>query len=212
MVSISGFYKRFLNPIEIVQFATQPGAFQPRNVGNGQVIGIEVEFRQNLGSLFNWEKLQDFSFNGNVTFTDSEIEMTPTERNSRVENARTGMEIGTTRDMAGQAPYLVNAGFSYNGKRSGLDIGAYYNVQGPTLQFVGIVDRPDVYSVPFHSLNFSASKPFGSQEQFRAGFKISNLLNDKRESVFRSYGAQDQFFSRLSPGREFSVSLSYRLQ
>ena len=43
-ISISGFYKKFFDPIEIIQYATQPGAFQPRNVGDEQVIGGEFEF------------------------------------------------------------------------------------------------------------------------------------------------------------------------
>ncbi len=48
MISFSGFYKYFFRPIEVVQYATQTGCFQPRNVGDGQVLGIEIEFRQNL--------------------------------------------------------------------------------------------------------------------------------------------------------------------
>ncbi len=207
MFSISGFYKTFENPIEVVQFATQPGAFQPRNVGDGQVIGAEIEFRKNLG--FIDRRLENLSFNGNFTVTDSRIEMNPTEFNSRVENAREGDTIDRTRDMAGQAPYIINAGFSYDGKNNGLDIGIFYNVQGETLQFVGIVDRPDVYSVPFHSLNFSANKTFGADEKIRAGFKVSNLLGDKKESVYQSFGAQDRFFSTIAPATELSVSLGY---
>ena len=46
-VSISAFYKKFINPIEIIQYATQPGAFQPRNVGDGQGLGggFEIPLR-----------------------------------------------------------------------------------------------------------------------------------------------------------------------
>ena len=51
MLSFSGFYKYFIRPIEIVQYATQTGSFQPRNVGDGKVIGIEVEFRQSLDKM-----------------------------------------------------------------------------------------------------------------------------------------------------------------
>ena len=35
------------------------------------------------------------------------------------------------------------------------EMAVFYNVQGPTLYFVGNVDRPDVYTVPFHSVNLS---------------------------------------------------------
>ncbi|MEJ2595721.1 MAG: TonB-dependent receptor, partial [bacterium] len=66
MVSFSLFYKRFLNPIEIVQFATQTGSFQPRNVGDGTVYGSEIEFRQHFGfvspTLTNLSIVANFSY------------------------------------------------------------------------------------------------------------------------------------------------------
>lgn len=210
-VSITGFYKKFINPIEIVQFSAQTGSFQPRNVGDGEVVGGEFEMRQGL--KFIGDKLENFDFSLNVTYTASRILYSATEKESRVANARTGQFIGDYRDMAGQAPYLVNAGFSYNGGTEGFwkgfQAGFYYNVQGPTLQFVGIVDRPDIYSVPFHSLNFNSNKTFGENDQFSIGFKVKNILNDQKESVFRSFAAQDQYFSRLSPGTAFSVKFRY---
>ncbi len=213
MLSLSGFYKNFLNPIEIVQYATQTGSFQPRNVGDGEVFGAEAEVRYDLA--FVSHGLRNLSLLANLTVVESRIKLSSTEYNSRVENARTGQEIGEYRDMAGQAPYLVNAGISYNGGEKGfaegLEAGLYYNVQGPTLLFVGIVDRPDIYSVPFNSLNFNANKKFGKDNRMQLGLKVENILLDKQESVFRSYNAMDQFFGVLDPGMKFSLSFSYSL-
>lgn len=210
-VSVSGFYKQFINPIEIVQFATQTGSFQPRNVGNGQVIGGELELRQSL--KFISEKVKNFDVTFNFTYTRSRIKLSQTEYDSRVMNARTGQNISEYRDMAGQAPYLVNAGFAYNGSKkgffSGFEAGLYYNVQGQTLQFVGIVDRPDIYTVPFHSLNFNCNKAFGPTKRLQVGLKVDNILNDKREAVYKSYKAKDQYFSRLDPGTTFRLKLTY---
>lgn len=211
-ISIGGFYKVFFNPIEIVQFSAQAGSFQPRNVGDGQVIGGELEMRQTL--KFISPKLEDFSFNVNLTYANSRILMNETEYESRVDNARTGQIIDRYRPMAGQAPYLINAGFSYNGGESGFwkgfEAGLFYNVQGKTLEIVGVVDRPDIYVNSFHSLNFNANKTFGGKDQFQAGFKVDNILNDNKESVFVSYMAEDQFFTRLSPGRTFQFKFNYK--
>lgn len=210
-VSISAFYKKFINPIEIIQFATQANAFQPRNVGDGQVIGGELEVRLSLNGIS--EKLKNYSFISNVTVTDSRIELSKTEYESRVANAREGQTIKSYRKMAGQAPFIINAGFSYNGGErgfaDGLEVGLYYNVQGQTLQYVGIVDRPDIYSVPFHSLNFNANKKFGKDQRMTVGLKVSNILNDKKEMVFKSYEAADQYFSRLSIGTTASVKFGF---
>lgn len=210
-VAITAFYKMFFNPIEIVQYTIQPGAFQPRNVGDGTVLGGELEVRQGL-DIFG-EKMKNFTFSLNVTYTYSRIKFSETEKQSRDDNARAGETIGTHRDMAGQAPYLINAGFSYDGSLDkdakflkGFEIGAYYNVQGRTLQFVGIANRPDIYSVPFHSLNLTMNKRFGEKQQYRFGFKASNLLNDKKESVFYTHNTKEEFFQSLAPGFRFSFS------
>lgn len=208
-ISISTFYKSFKNPIEIVQYVQIANNFQPRNVGDGQLFGLELELRKNLS--FASEKLQDFSINGNVTMIESQIDINPTEFQSRLDNARTGENIDGTRQMAGQAPYIVNFGLSYEGLDNFINAALFYNVQGETLQFVGIADRPDVYTVPFNSLNFNISKSFGDDQRMNFGFKVTNLLNDKREFVQQSFGSKDQIFSSLNPGRTFSISFSYNL-
>ena len=43
-ISISGFTKKFFDPIEIIQYATQPGAFQPRNVETGRLLEENLKF------------------------------------------------------------------------------------------------------------------------------------------------------------------------
>ena len=213
MVSLSGFYKSFSNPIEIVQYATQTGSFQPRNVGDGKVLGVEIEFRQGLDIIT--QSLSNFSLNANLSFTNSTIELSATEYLSRVENARTGQTIDKYRVMAGQAPSLINGGLSYNGGENGFwkgfEAGLYYNVQGTTLQYVGIADRPDIYMLPFHSLNFNTSRFIGKDNRTQIGFKIDNLLDDKKESVFKSFSPTDQFFTKLEPGITFQFKLSYSL-
>jgi hypothetical protein len=209
-VSVSGFYKTFKNPIEMVQFATQTGSFQPRNVGDGQVYGIEVEFRKNLDFL--GESFKNITLSSNASYIESRIELSSTEYDSRVANARTGQEIEKYRDMAGQAPYLINAGLLIDsfekGFWNGFEAGLFYNVQGSTLQFVGINDRPDIYSKPFHSLNLNMSKSF--KNGMDVGFKVQNILNSKEESVFKSFRTEDQYFTRLEKGISLALSLKYK--
>jgi len=210
-ISAGVFYKTFANPIELVQYSIQAGSFQPRNVGDGDVLGAEIEMRQNLNPIS--ESLKNLSFQVNFTYTHSQIKLSDTEYESRVEYARTGQSISRYRDMAGQAPYIVNAGFSFDGSENGfgkgLEAGLYYNVQGESLYIVGIQDRPDVYSVPFHSLNFNASKSLGEEQKWKLGLKIDNLLNSGKESIYKNFGAENQFYSKLNPGMTFQLKVSY---
>jgi len=207
-IAVSAFYKAFTNPIEIVQYVQAPNNFQPRNVGDGRVIGAELEVRQNLSLLSG--ALSKFNLVTNFTFTDSEIEMSETEFRSRQDNAREGQSIDNKRDMAGQAPYLINVGVTYQDMDRAFDAGFYYNVQGRTLLFVGIADRPDVYSVPFHNLKFTANKAFGPENQYNISFEAANILGDLREEVFQSFGTGDEIFTQIAPGRIFSFSFGYK--
>jgi hypothetical protein len=210
-VSISAFYKFFNNPIEIVQFATQSGSFQPRNVGDGRVAGTEIEVRQGFGFIKeSWSALGVVT---NITITESRIDLSLTEYLSRVDNARTGQVVNTFRDMAGQAPLVINAGLAYSGGEKGFwknfEAGVYYNVQGRTLLYAGIVDRPDIYTVPFHSLNMNINKSFGEDKKTSVGLKVSNLLNDYREEVYQSFNADDQYFTRLGIGTTIQLKLTH---
>ncbi len=209
--SVSVFYKRFQNPIELVRIPEQQTSqeFQARNVGNGSLIGLEFEFRKSLD--FVDASLTNFSINGNLTLVQSAIDMTVTEYNARKNFEREGETIKNTRQMAGQAPYLINAGLGYSHPETALDVLLFYNVKGPTLTIVGVGLYPDVYQDPFHSLNLSVSKKLGAEKKTNLTFRIQNMLNDNTYSYFQSYEAQQEVFSRQYPGFSFSLGVSVKL-
>lgn len=209
LFSLSGFYKQFNDPIELVRIPEQQTSteFQPRNVGNGTLFGIELEMRKNFG--FISESLENLSFSGNITYVYSQIDMTATEFRSRKTYEKTGQTLDDRRAMAGQAPYVINGGISYSNADMGIETGLFYNVKGPTLYIVGVGLYPDVYNEPFHSLNFSFNKKLGKKGNTSIDFRVSNLLDDEIESYFSSYEAQDQIFSRINPGRAISLGLSH---
>lgn len=206
MVSLSAFYKTFDDPIEIVQLIEGKSNLQPRNVGDGELMGLEFELRQSLSRIHR--ALKYFSFNANFTYTQSEIDISSNELQTRYQSIREGKDSIKTRPMTGQAPYVVNAGISYENPENGITAGTYYNVKGRTLHLVGVGDLPDVYQEPFHNLKFNASYAFGDDDRYNLSFEAENLLNDDREKFFQAYKAQNRPFSRLSPGRSFSLSFS----
>lgn len=209
LLSASVFYKTFSNPIELVRIrqAQTTNEFQPRNVGNGEIYGVEFEVRKRLG--FVSPGLENIMFNANVTLVESILDMNQTELEARQDFEKPGQNVGTTRQMAGQAPYVINAGFSYDNFETGLEAGIFYNVQGETLVVVGGGLFPDVFTEPFHALNFNLNKTFGAEDQVRVNFSVSNILNDVREEFFQSFQSQDQYFNRRSPGTTFGFSLGY---
>ena len=207
-VALSGFYKYFQNPIELVAYsAAAPSNFQPRNVGNATVAGVEFEVRKNLGFI----GLNNFEVNSNFSYIYSAVTRDSAEYAARVASARTGEVISELRPMQGQSPYMVNVGLNYNNPKKGWQGGLFYNVQGEKLYIVGVADNPDVYEVPFHSLNFNLMKTFGEDRQYQMGFGINNIVDDTRDRIFVSYESFSPYFSRWAPGRTFKLTFRYSL-
>ena len=217
IVSVSGFYKDFQNHIELVSFPTNPDNVKPRNAGSSWVYGAEVELKKSLE--FIAPSLKDLFLGTNVSIVRSFVDMntvyvdeaqTETEKQSRESVVKTGETIKDTRSMAGQAPFLINAYLNYSINEIGLNFNLAYNVQGATLTVVGSQRVPDVYSVPFHSVNFNASKTIGANMKSKVSIGIDNILDDVREQVYKSYNAADKIYATYNPGRQFSIKYSYR--
>ena len=208
MIALSGFYKFFKDPIEMTYFESAPTNFTPRNLGEASVFGIEIEVRKNFG--FISKKLENIELNVNASLIESALKFSDIEYNLRLAGLREGETLGNSRPLQGQSPYLINVGLNYGNSLKGLQFGLFYNVQGKTLQVVGTGFYPDVYTMPFHSLNFNLNKTLGEERRSTINFRVNNLLGDEKESRFQSFQATDQYFSLRNPGRVISFGYSYK--
>ncbi|MFA5298166.1 MAG: TonB-dependent receptor [Lutibacter sp.] len=210
--AVSAFYKTFKDPIELAFYsASSPDNLQPRNIGAAKVYGLEFDIRKNLD--FISEGLHNFSVNVNVSIIESKQEMDKSlngEYDSKLLTLRDGETMSDTRNLQGQSPYLINAGINYNNSETGLQTGLFYNVQGKSLEVVGIGAISDVYTMPFNSLNFTLSKAFGEYQKSNISIKVDNILNNEIESHYQSYKAVDQIFSKRHVGKSFSIGYSYK--
>ncbi|WP_127844305.1 TonB-dependent receptor [Psychroflexus aestuariivivens] len=208
MFAVSAFYKSFKDPIELVAFPEAPNNLQPQNVNSADVYGLEFEVRKNFG--FIAESLSKFSVNTNISFIESVVEMSEQEFESRQLAAREGQVIDDERDLQGQSPYLINVGLNYDDPEKGWQGGLFYNVQGETLEVVGIRNVPDAYTQPFHNMSFRLSKAFGENKNSSINFGFSNILNDVIETNYNSFQAESRIYSRRDPGQAFSLGYSYK--
>ena len=217
LLAVSAFMKTFKDPIEIVAYSdAAPEDLTPRNVGEAVVFGTELEMRKSL--YFINPTLDAFYFNMNVTILKSQQQMDLSEGgeyDSRVANARENELISKTRQLQGQSPYMINAGINYDNNALGLQAGLFYNVQGKRLQVVGVGATPDVFEMPFNSLNLNLNKTVGQAQNQSIGFGITNILNSDRQSRYKSWDGDKYVFlntntySLLSPGRQFNLRYSF---
>jgi outer membrane receptor protein involved in Fe transport len=207
MFAFSAFFKSFNDPIELVAFPEAANNIQPRNVNSADVYGVEFEARKNFGFITNG--LEKFSINANVSFIESVVQMADREFESRQLAARDGETIDNERNLQGQSPYLINIGLNYDDDEKGWQGGLFYNVQGETLEVVGIRNVPDAFTQPFHNVTFRLTKAFGQDKKQSINIGVSNLLNDDIETLYKSFRSSDKIFSKRSPGQAFSIGYSY---
>lgn len=212
MISASAFFKNFTNPIEVVVYSDiTPRDVTPRNVGNARAYGLELELRKNF--KFIHSKLEGLVIGANLTWVKSVTEMNPAEFEGRQKWVKEGYEVSKTRTMYGQSPYLINANLSYTAEKIGLTATMVYNVQGKRLAVVGGGRAPDVYDMPFHSLNFKLTEVCGKKDQFKISVQAQNLVGDDLVKQYETYyDADPAIFQRLLPGRTFSVGFAYTIQ
>ncbi len=205
--AVSGFFKSFNDPIELSFIRRAYGQYTPLNLGDAKVFGGELEIRKNLGFI---NGLENIDFNLNFSLIESQQEYSEDEREGRLDNLRTGETLDDYRPLQGQSPYLINIGLNYKDEISGWQGGVFYNTQGKTLQIVGAGDVADVYTLPFHNVKLNISKAFGKNKNSSISLKFDNLLDDDVESVYQSFGAEDQLYSKWNPGQE--ISLGYTIK
>ena len=204
MYAFSLFYKNFTNPIELVVYnGASPNDYTPKNVDEAKVYGLELELRKNLE--FISEYLSNLKLTFNTSIIRSEEVMDEKEYEGRIKSARIGETVDRKRELQGQSPYLINLGLSYNSINNDLEASLNFNVQGKTLQIVGVNYVPDVYTEPFNSLNFNLNYRFGVTDNLKLGLGIRNLLDEKVESYYYTNDIRS-IYSSLSPRREFKLS------
>ena len=206
LFAISAFYKNLTDPIEIAFVAASFSNYKPLNLETANVFGLEIELRKDLSTLFSTLENWRINFNGSYIISDEKY--SEDELKLRRLGLREGQSVGTSRPLQGQSPYLINAGLEYNNQDKGFQGGLFYNVQGKTLQVVGNGFYPDVYTIPFNSLNFNFIKQLRKNRTLT--FKVTNLLDDNRESQFIGYKQEREYFSFRQIGRTFSINYSFR--
>ena len=127
-VSIGAFYKKMKDPIERILYRdltfSTPTFISFNNAQSGEVKGIELDIRYRLDVL-DIAFLRQLSLIANGSFMDSKV--TKVSERLREDNAP------YTRQMQGQAPYIVNAGLYYENIGSGTKLSLIYNQIGPRI-------------------------------------------------------------------------------
>jgi TonB-dependent receptor len=213
VLALSFFFKHFKNPIERVIIASgDEGSVSYRNAESAQLLGVELEARQDLA--FAGAALKDFSVTTNLTLAQSQITV-PQEDILGLTNL--------TRPLVNQAPWVFNLALTYTREKSGTTATALYNVVGPRIAYAGSQGLDDIYEHPRHLLDLTVLQKIGAHFSIKGEAK--NILNAPvlytqgcgGNGVFGStwhFGCsrgKESATSYYTEGATFAVTASYEL-
>jgi hypothetical protein len=209
-ISLSLFYKHFVNPIEQTYIdAGGSYTYTFENARSANNFGVEADIRKNLAFI----GLKDFTLGLNAALISSKVKFDHTSSLER------------DRAMQGQSPYIVNASLYYDNKQFGFSMGLLYNRIGERLVGIGRVDTssgssinndvPDTYELPRDVIDMVLSKKVGKSLEIK--FSAKDLLN--QSVIFKQYPRfidthgdiqeRAQISRNFKPGANIFLGLQY---
>ncbi|MEQ8311938.1 MAG: TonB-dependent receptor [Sphingopyxis sp.] len=167
VVGINAFYRDVTDLIELTNTGLEGSegegtfVYQPQNVGDGKVWGVEFDLSTDLGFI----GLPNTGIFGNVSWLDSEI-----------------TDFAGKRRFNGQSDYVYNIGFIQDIPNWGVAFGATHRKQGAAYDRVISEEVRTTYGA---DLEIFVEKRIGSNFTIRA--VGSNLLNGAKREVFNKF-------------------------
>jgi TonB-dependent receptor len=209
IVSLSGFYKQFYNPIENILRTGTSGTPELYfdNVGNVVNFGGEIEYRMNLG-VFNGNDsssiLKNFTAYFNGALIRSKMDLSAISGQAEYPDA--------SRPLQGQSPYLINAGIFYAGPND-FNVNLSYNLVGQRIAIAGSVQEPSVWENGRNVIDFQISKII--KKKFEIKLNVKDILaqdliffQDINKNKKYDKGI-DSAWQEITFGQNISVSLKY---
>lgn len=197
-ISISAFYKKFKNHIELLNFND---ANTWTNVDDSYVVGLEVEGVKKL--------TKNLEVRANVTAIKSETNVILKSRKD-VNGVVVLTPFDTlVRPMYGQAPFIINTIINYNFEKSKINIALSYNIQGKRLVIAATENVPDVYEMPRNVIDFKVSKQLG--KHFTTSLTVRDILNQPVQRRFELETDEKLDYDSFRWGTSVNLGLSYRL-
>ncbi len=207
--NISGFYKDFTNPIELVNRTGTSGASELyyTNVPGVTTFGGEIEYRFNLGFLSKKEnhKLWDqLSINLNASLIKSRVEIGDSLFGQN--------EYPDGRPLQGQSPYIINAGIYYQSQDKKWAFTAAYNRVGQRIYIVGNEQEPSVWENGRNLIDFQLTRNFGETFEMRLNVKdalANELVFFQDLNKNQKFDEGDNEWQNVTFGQTVSLSLKY---
>lgn len=213
LISVSGFYKDFHNPIEIVSLPNTSNQTKYINTTSGSVYGAELEFRIVLSSLLGSKNENAFLGRFTLSANGSYIKSTVKLKDSLF--GYSASQLFKDRALLGQSPYIVNTSLGYNDEKNGLSATISANRVGDRVYVAGTYNTADIYEKARTILDFQCSKAF-LKDAIELKFTARDILAQHTIFYFdydrsKSYTEKDRYFSNVVMPKTFTLTATLKL-
>jgi outer membrane receptor protein involved in Fe transport len=187
LVSVSGFYKHFINPIEM--FKGQ-GTYQVvyGNTPSAYAQGVELEYRINIGNFYkNDSSTLGKILNNTTVFSNLALIQSQVDAKAPKNPLLAGSVSNYNRPLQGQSPYLFNAGISYVDNEYNFSFSAMLNRVGPRIYIVGNNIYQEIWEYSRTVMDLQATKSFYKNRlEFR--FNVKDLFaNNQNLQYYQNF-------------------------
>lgn len=230
VVSLTGFYKKFKDPVEMVSYVGTDGHYILfyYNLAEAENKGFEIDIRKSLRFIHSSSAfLSGLYINANFTWLDSKVSYDP-QGLLAAANGLPAPPKGETapreRPLSGLSPYIFNGGISWQGEFMGANF--TYNRFGRRVLFAGDNQFTDTYENPRDVIDLQLSA-FLLKKKMEIRFNVSDLLHqdfieymnsdaigapNDQDSKGLGYSKEtDWTLRRIKRGSNYSLTISYRL-
>lgn len=172
------FYKKFKNPVELVQQLSSTGAVNFYfNLESSTNYGFETDFRKTLGFISGDRGfLRNLYVSGNFTYMISEVDYN-IQKLLAVASGLNPDDVSSNgnrkRPLQGLSPYIINGAIGYQDKKMGAQMS--YNRIGPRLITGGPNPFEDQYEIARDVIDLQVSGRFW-RNRIEARLNVSDLL------------------------------------
>lgn len=211
VLAVSGFYKSFINPIELFYLKGGSGVeVESANANKATNFGAEFEARKMLGSFTS--ALDGFSLGMNLTLVKSTVEFGEGERvrifdGVGISEFTPDVLTNRSRPMQGQSPYVLNLTLGYDNPDWGTQATLLYNIFGERLSVVGNSGIPDTYEQPRGALDVSVAQNIGYGLQLK--LSVRNLLDSRYSFTMDFPNGESVETESYNVGRSISIGLGF---
>ncbi|GAA4131946.1 TonB-dependent receptor [Sphingobacterium kyonggiense] len=171
IISISGFYKKMKDPIELV--FVQDGQYRFQNQYAAKNYGVEMEVRKSLGFIADKLWLHNITLFGNGTLLKSKVEVQDVPMPG--ENRETERYPELDRPLYGQAPWVINGGIAWQDDIFGFT--ASYNKSGHRSNTINLDPASVEYEKGRNLLDVQVSARL-LKRKAELKLDVSNLLDE----------------------------------